>query len=183
LDSNPSRLRLQRIHVLPSPRSLGEASAFIVNALLLSHGIRKESVAIVRVGGEWIYAPGASIRHLRPDADSSEGWLRAVLRGRELGAQRLEKFEPPSEALRICLRCGLKEDLDLGLLKSVPLEAADAIYVFYTSTVEDIEVSNLCRESVWGAIPLRPRFAVAVVNTILDRIEAGMSPLIDGALA
>jgi len=173
LESNPSRRRLLRIHVLPSPTSFEEASAFIVNSLLLSHGIREDSAAVVRVGGEWVYASGDSVRHLRPDADSSEGWLRAVLRGRRLGARRLERLDIPPLAVSVCLRCGPGEGLNLDPLK-ILLEATGAIYILYISGDEDV---NLCRGRGWGAIPLRPHIAVAVVNIVLDRIEAGLDPL------
>ncbi len=74
-----------RLLIHPSPKSIAEAARFLAASLLISHGIRRDAVAAVRVGGRWIIAPGSRVRHLRPDADTAEGWVRAVLRGARLG--------------------------------------------------------------------------------------------------
>ncbi len=92
-----------RLLVYPRPRSLYEAARFIASALLLSHSIRLDAVAAVRVSGSWVVARGSRVRHLRPDADTAEGWLRAVLKGRaeRLGAE--VSSEPPDPAGPILL--------------------------------------------------------------------------------
>ena len=74
-----------RLLVHPSPAGITEAARFLAASLLISHSIRRDTVAAIRVGGKWIIASGARVRHLRPDADTAEGWVRAVLRGAMLG--------------------------------------------------------------------------------------------------
>lgn len=71
---------------MPRPLQIREAARFLTMALLISNGIRRDTVVILNVRGGWLIAPGDRLRHLRPDADTSEGWIRAVLRGRPLGA-------------------------------------------------------------------------------------------------
>lgn len=80
----PSNCTL-RLHVLPRKIGVPDASLFITSALLVSHGVRECVAAVVNVGGTYLVAPSWKIRQLRPDADSREGWLRAVLRGKHRG--------------------------------------------------------------------------------------------------
>ena len=147
-----------RLHVLPTPRSTWEAAAFIASSLLLSHGIRRDAAALVRVGGKWILAEGSRVRQLRPDADSAEGWVRAVLRGRRLGALVLE--EPPPPRGRVVL---LREGAPGGLggLPGAP------VTVCYSGCPYEPE-----REL--GAPGWPPYRLAAVVNIVLDRMELGV---------
>ncbi len=76
----------KRIHIYPNPLNINDAALFLVYSLLISNNIRRDTITEVRIGKTWIIAYGDKIRHLRPDADTSEGWIRAVLRSKRLGA-------------------------------------------------------------------------------------------------
>jgi len=177
LASTNLRLRLERVHILPRPKSTREASTFIVNSLLLSHGIRSDATAIVRIGDAWIVAPGASLRHLRPDSDSAEGWLRAVLRGRRLGAFKLGCLEDVlKDASPACIYYGRESLLAVEALERLA-QAGGRLHIMYLhGPDEDVEVH--C--SLLEALPLPPYLAVAVVNIMLDRVQVGLKPLPQG---
>ena len=146
-----------RLHVLPDPKSAWEAAAFIASSLLLSHGIRRDTAALVRVGGKWILAEGARVRQLRPDADSAEGWVRAVLRGKRLGAQLLESPPPPVG------RVVLLEKGAPGGLEELPV--GDVTVCYGGCPYEEAETL--------GSPDWPPYKLAATVNIVLDRMEAG----------
>ncbi len=146
-----------RLHVLPDPRSLWEAASFIASSLLLSHGIRTDAAALVRVRGQWILAEGARVRQLRPDADSAEGWIRAVLKGKRLGAELLK--DPPQPVGHVVL---LKRGASRGLEK---LPVGDVTVCYGSCPYE--------RAEALGSPDWPPYKLAAVVNILLDRMELG----------
>lgn len=162
-----------RLHVLPLKVGVSDASLFITSALLVSHGVRECVAAVVNVGGTYVVAPSWRVRQLRPDADSREGWLRAVLRGkhRGLGAiiARASSYEEVMEIVglrgikTIETPCGKPSPTcnPLDLLSSIAREArlAGVAALIYT------EGSGL------GApLPLCP----ALVEIGIDRATAGL---------
>lgn len=136
-------------------------------SLLISNGIRRDTASIVGVGGKWIIAPGDRVRHLRPDADTSEGWVRAVLRGKRLGAILLE--EPPIlDGVTVLLHEGEVEGGELSTL----YDASTPIVLCYTSSsVEDCSgrVEGIIRVPDWGYW----RTAI-IANIILDNSGGGL---------
>jgi len=149
-----------RLHVLPSPGSRYEAARFIASALLLSHSIRVNAIAAVRVGGTWVVAAGGRVRHLRPDADTAEGWLRAVLRGSRLGAE-LRDDPPEPVGRRILLLPGSPRGLARLPGEPVTICYGSCPYVDF--------------EEVEG--PAWPSWSLAeAANIIVDRVSVGLRP-------
>jgi tRNA pseudouridine-54 N-methylase len=74
-----------------SSEDAGYISRFVVGALLLSHGARRDvRVDLVFDGDGCISLEGASMRNVRPDEQSLSGILRAGLRRlREVGGGRI----------------------------------------------------------------------------------------------
>ena len=134
-------------------------------ALLISNGIRKDTVAIVNVRGKWIIAPGDKLRHLRPDADTSEGWVKAVLRGRPLGAVVMDHLIEAGNVILLHHHGGGRAG-NLSRLFDLSLPLA------------------LCYTNSLAACPLIPKIVidvpgweiwrtVIIANIVLDNIERG----------
>lgn len=176
--------RFTRLHVNPDPLSISEAAAFIVSALLLSHGVRRDALAILNVGGRFIYAPGSKIRHLRPDLDTAEGWIRAVLRGKPLGAFVTDSLEiPANKPYSLCVRCcpgSLKSPKATSQEASMSLSGA--VLTIYTSKPcsRSPELLSECPLSLDAELPAPLHIMPAIVNIELDRITAGLRPLLLG---
>ncbi len=158
-----------RVYIYPRPRNYYDAAMFLVNSLLISHGIRRDALAIVRVGSRWVLAPGASVRHLRPDADTAIGWVRAVLRGKRLGAT-VEGDPPgfpgvytvdPGEGDPRCL-CSAADKVNGGT--PACFSSAEECAQYY-------KVVDGCSAS------LEAWRSVAIVNILVDRIRAGLERL------
>jgi len=149
-------MNILRLHVLPQA-GISEAARFITGALLLSHGARRDTAALVRVGDSWILARGGGIRHLRPDADTAEGWVRAVLRGARLGGEVMSR--PPPPVGRIILVSG-GSGRGLAGLSSPP---ATLCYGSCPYAWEDV-VEGF--DDAWRS--------VVVANIVLDRFERGL---------
>lgn len=86
----------RRLHVWPNPSGLLEAAKFIAGSLLLSHNIRRDTIAAVRIGDHWIIAYGDRVRHLRPDEENLEGWIKAILKGKSSKLGVTLSVEPPA---------------------------------------------------------------------------------------
>jgi len=59
--------------------------------------------AVFQAMGKTIIVKGSSVRHLRPDQDSGDGYVRAVLRGkaRQMGADVSEEYEIEKPCLNV----------------------------------------------------------------------------------
>ena len=159
-----------RIHIYPKPRSIREASRFLAMSLLISNGIRKNTVSVTRLEGKWIIAPGDRLRHLRPDADTSEGWVKAVLRGKRLGAAVLDSIQVPGEAVLIVH--GDEMGVSGESLRREEL-AGERIFCY----LEDEDVGCPVKaHRVYGVPPWGVWRSAVLVNIILDRVESGLSP-------
>ena len=146
-----------RLHVLARPSPIGEAARFIASALLVSHGIRRDTMAVVLLeSGEWIVVRGWEARHLRPDIDSAIGYVRAVLRGARLGGEVVE--EPPG-SVGVCRAVGGEGEF---LHRVLPLNPPATFY-YGVGSVEG------CR-GAWAPGWLAPGFAPALVNALLDMV-------------
>ena len=158
-----------RIHVLPGPVDLDEAASFLVSSLLLSHGIRRNTVAIVELDIGLLAAPGWSLRQLRPDLETATGWVRAVLykgKARGLGALILRGIRSGDilqtaaslgfQAIRTCSGHPQLAGWELG---------GKAIIVHGEGP------GGRC----WLSAPCRPPCRAAVSNIILDRIGARLN--------
>ncbi|MCE4603847.1 MAG: hypothetical protein F7B20_02635 [Aeropyrum sp.] len=153
-----------RIHV-GIASSILEAGEFLSSALLISHGLRTNVVVAVRFRNVWIVAGPGGVRHLYPDAPSLEGWVRAVLAGKNLGARLVVGDN------------GLNLDLN------------GAVCVNNSGSVEGLEALAAARAAIYGdnkalckgipkvGIPVsRISIAPAVVNVIWDRRDYGLNP-------
>ena len=160
----------ERIHVLPTCRNLREIARFLVMSLLISNGIRRNTLSIVRVGSRWIVAPGDKIRHLRPDADTSEGWIKAVLRGKNLGAVVIPEIEYLGVGIALLHSStgAPGEILEIG-----DTEHRIFCYVEDLDSIEKCPLSTVEKRIVpkWGFWR-----TASLVNTILDRVDFGLPP-------
>jgi len=153
--------RATRIHVLPEWPGPQEAAGFLVSSLLISHGIRREALALIRVRGGLLAAPGWTLRQLRPDLDTAEGWLRAALSGkaRRLGATILRLTfeavleEAEARGYRVVDTCPGEPGLETG--------RTDGIHVI----VHRLDSTGGC----WLRAPCGPGCRAAISNVLLDR--------------
>ncbi|MEB3779316.1 MAG: hypothetical protein GSR85_03695 [Desulfurococcales archaeon] len=170
-------MKYHRVHILPEAKDLREAALFLVSSLLISHGARKDTMAIVQIEETWITAYGDKIRHLRPDQDSSEGWVKAVLykgKYKKLGASITSTpIVPLSEGY--CIGNGV---IGLNNIKDIiHLESNNNVTLTFIYIDKTGKFINTCKESINLELevprPLRP----ALINIVLDRIEAGLKPI------
>ena len=165
--------KYKRIHYLPSPRSLDEASEFIANTLLLSHGIRRDTLSIVTLKCCTLLAPGDRLRQLRPDYETRTGWIRAVLRGKHRGLGAVLDYEHSTIeylmsmdiAVLIVVYYSKKIWIKESRLKEI-LEKDRPILVEYFDAN-----SVSADKGVLGA-PYSPGVTGAIVNIYLDNIMA-----------
>ncbi len=164
-----------RIHVAKRLLSIEEAGLFIASSILLSHGIRPCTIAVVRLHRTWIIAPSWSIRQFRPDEDSRTGWIKAVLRGKKLGAMLTPIEATIEEALNSIGVRPQREQLCIAEEKPPTLRALEAAakaalegkQIIYATKRECSKAPTL------GApAPIAP----AIVNIAADRLQAGLSP-------
>ncbi len=169
--------KYKRIHYLPEPRSLDEASEFIANTLLLSHGIRRGTLSIVKLRCCTLLAPGDRLRQLRPDYETRTGWIRAVLRGKHRGLGAILDYEHKTiEYLRIMNKGVIiviyhseeswvtKSRLEEILAENGPI------------LVEYIDASHsMVDKGVLGA-QYSPGVTGAIVNIYLDNIITSENP-------
>ncbi|MEB2836062.1 MAG: hypothetical protein GSR80_000074 [Desulfurococcales archaeon] len=178
-----SRWSPRRIYVLPIGVDIQTMAAFIVNSLLVSHGIRPDAAAFLRLRRGWLWVPGSGIRHLRPDADSSEGWVRAVLRGRSLGARIVgdpaELQILPEGALCIETVADVGATLCRGSLAGARHVVVTYVWASKSWGEPPLPIECLERCQLKLATPLA--LSPAVVNIILDRVEAGLDHLLPTA--
>ncbi len=165
----------KRIHYYPQPSSLDEASSFIANSLLLSHGIRKDTIAIVRLKCCILIAPGDRIRQLRPDYETRIGWIKAVIRGKHRGlGATLISHEEFIEMLESYMN---------GLL-SITVVYESPISRLHSKVLEELKKTNIpimityiphnTRETITENILLESflnaSYTSSVVNILLDNI-------------
>ncbi len=148
----------RRIHVYTNPESLLDAAKFIAGALLLSHGIRRDTVAVVKLRDVWLIALGDKVRHLRPDEETLEGWIKAVLRGARLGVI-VARTKPAYTGYRICLNT-----MGPPLLEILRTPKRDAYTVFYSNEEE-------CDTTYRKPDKLKEYMIVPLVNIVLDNLE------------
>ncbi|WP_062662094.1 hypothetical protein [Aeropyrum camini] len=158
-----------RIHIGAAGTPL-EAGVFISSSLLLSHGVRQGVLAAVRLGARWILARSSDVRRLYPDADSLEGWVKAVLRGRPLGASLIQGGVrdvmsyigvKPEELLCVDYAGG-------GVWRDEEKLAAYRRAVYGDKLCSEAGAA----ERVYTPAPLN--VAPALVNIVWDRVDAGL---------
>ncbi|MEB3846852.1 MAG: hypothetical protein GSR74_02615 [Desulfurococcales archaeon] len=160
--------KYKRVLLYPDPRNTYDAARFLVYSLLISNNARRDTLAQVRIGAKWIIAPGDKIRHLRPDADTSEGWVRAVLRGKKLGALLSENPLIPEKGVKIEIRHARTGSQKLYITRMEPPVVACLHRGVECELGEDLfyEVRN------WGVWR-----TTVILNIILDRIWSGLPPV------
>ncbi len=153
---------MKRIHVAADRLTEEEAGLFLVSSLLVSHGVRTNTEAWVRIGRTWLVAPGSSIRQLRPDPVSAEAWVKAaVYKGKasRLGARLAGQSQAPPQGP--CVgptgRTSLKD--------IVSVRPGSIIVLWY---------SEECRDAGFQVDRLRLWLMPALANIIIDRMEAGL---------
>jgi len=131
-------------------------AGFLAASLLVSHGVRRDATAVFEHAGRYIVVNGGKVRHLRPDQDSAEGYIRAVLHGkaRHLGADITGELPLQGPCLNVTLIDG--EDifgLDLRKYNSF----------IYGGRLEECETGFTGSELPIQALPV-------IVNILLDRM-------------
>ncbi|MCE4625521.1 MAG: hypothetical protein F7C35_06625 [Desulfurococcales archaeon] len=158
----------RRVHLLPDPGSFNEAAAFLSSSLLLSHSIRRDTLAIVVLKRGVIAAPGDHVRQLRPDLESSTGWLRAVLRGKWKGLGAVMMEHP----FNVGAWCGRVIQTFMGVAGVVGEIMVDQpLLIVHTNNGVELGSTAEIRA------PCPPPCRAAISNIILDRAEAGLPPV------
>ncbi len=122
----------------------------------MSHGVRRDATAVFEHTGKYVVVNGDKVRHLRPDQDSAEGYIRAVLHGKasRLGAAITE--EPPFRTP--CLNVTIIDGKDI-----FGLDLRKYNSFIYGGRLEECETGFIGSELPLQALP-------AVVNILLDRM-------------
>ncbi len=159
--STSNSITYRRHHIYPAPEDPLDAARFTANALLLSHGIRRDTVASVKIGDLWITVYGSKVKHLRPDEESLEGWIRTVLRGRGSRLGAMVSREPPRVSGAICFSLEGAEFPE-GLTGLSPPYII--VYGFEWPQC-----------NVFIRVPLNVKWSIIVVlvNIALDNVEGG----------
>ncbi|MDM7274781.1 MAG: hypothetical protein P3X22_001465 [Thermoprotei archaeon] len=157
--STSNSVKYRRHHIYLSPEDPLDAARFIANALLLSHGIRRDTAASAKVGGLWITVHGSEVKHLRPDEESLEGWIRAVLRGggSKLGV-RVSR-EPPRVGGAACFSVEGSDFLEGLASLSPPYVIAYGFGGFQ------------CGALIRAPLNVKWSIIVVLVNIVLDNVE------------
>lgn len=162
------------VHMLLTPQSLEYVATFLVSSLLISHGIRKDTISIIKLSKLWLCAPGSKLRQLRPDLDSSVGWIKAVLRNHKkevLGSVKLQEL-PPFD------KYGFKKISILCFSQAKKLIKDRSIWQFMLSNYKDDKVlivynegSNIVKVNEIFMLGVSCKYAPVLINISLDRIE------------
>ena len=161
----------KRVHLYPNPEDLKDAAIFLVHALLISNNVRRDTIAGLYLRNKWIITYGDKVRQLRPDADSSEGWLRAVLKGKRLGAIITDSPHIPDNAEKIII---VNSRVSKGRL-SLPLDVHFPIILCYANDIYNCNLQGRWRQiqaPAWQAWR-----SVIALNIMLDRLEHGQPPI------
>ncbi len=159
-----------RIHILPEKVSPAGAGLFLVSSLLISHGVRRDSEAWVRVGGKWLIVKGSTVRQLRPDAISSEAWVKAAVykgKAERLGARiadlTLDEVLDPARTYCVSNKYRIVYD------------EYSRVWYGYFIYVSRPDLCPADIDRMLGA-PGLLWMAPALVNSILDRLSVGLPP-------
>ena len=148
----------RRIHIYINPEDELDVAKFIAGALLLSHGVRRDTAVVTRLKGYWLIALGDRVRHLRPDEETLEGWIKAVLRGAKLGVI-LAKNKPIYKGFNICLN---HEGPPLLEMLRMPRRE---VYIVTYSRVEE------CNYTYRKPSRLKEYMIAPLINIIIDNLE------------
>lgn len=175
-------MALRRIILLAPSESIssedvGYISRFVVGALLLSHGARRDvRLDLVFDGEKCIGFDGASMKNVRPDEQSLSGILRAGLRRlRDRGEGRImqginTKLNPLEELLEEARGSRLYFGATGG--RSSTFESDFTAFFQYPHLDGEVE-GELQRKGFegmgLGRCPMRPDQAVVMLNNATDR--------------
>ena len=161
------------IHIYPTPRTLLDASLFIVSSLLISHNVRRDREAWINYRGKWIRVRGSRVRQLRPDSITAESWIKAVLykgKGPKLGAEILET---PPQGIQdpICVynRDPLTSPTEIHSLINKTLSTHGMASFIYNN-------DGACSHHIYMGSHLSGWMMPAIINIIIDRIYSGLQP-------
>ncbi len=160
----------KRLHILPTKLDAEALAVFLVSALLVSHGVRRDTLVAANLGNIWLWIPGDKIRYLGPDIDTATGWIRAVLRGKKgLGAQ-FKGVGPLCEGARkiYFIRNYLKIIINESVARS------DRYCIYYYNEVDGVNLGKEGVDAIVGLMGAPMSLAPAIANIILDRSEAGL---------
>ncbi|MEB3844641.1 MAG: hypothetical protein LRS48_03035 [Desulfurococcales archaeon] len=172
-----------RIHVYLDPKDLRDAAGFIVGSLLISRNVRRDTVTIVALKHALVIVAGDSVRQLRPDEESSTGWIRAVLRGKHkgLGAQLAPRGElraaiegilgariADAESVFIVVNRGVNTLCRIKPRPGKPYIAYYARNANHKPPERDVPVTV----ETW----LPAGYAASTFNIMIDRAMAGLEP-------
>lgn len=152
---------IMRVHVYSEPLDLLDAARFIASTLLLSHKLRVDTVSAVRLKNSWIIVRGDRVRHLRPDEESLEGWIKAVLKGKKLGAEISLK---PIDPIGLVACITLDGDKPLYYI----MDLGEPITVTYGTPVYE------CKHRLRPELDLPVFIQAGIVNMLLDNARVGL---------
>ncbi len=167
------------VHVLSFESRPRDLAIFLTSALLLSHGIRRDAVAILKLRSEWLCVPGSTVRHLRPDFDSAVGWIRAIIRSKKdrfLGSFRLNTF--PVDMKRyvkvnvLCKSARFRLFLEHKLFEEI--NENKKIFFIYKNEIDSIDKDSYLIE----LLNIDCLYAPILLNIEIDRIRNGKKSLI-----
>lgn len=161
----------RRLHILPVRLDVEAIAIFLASTLLISHGVRRDTLVAVNLGSTWLWVPGDKIKYLGPDIDTAKGWVKAVLRGKNgLGAFFKGK-EPECKDAKIVYL--IKNSLEINMAKNIVVAPKYCIYYF--NNLNEALQYNREADIVIGLGGAHLYMGPVIVNIIIDRIEVGLS--------
>jgi hypothetical protein len=153
-------------------------ATFLTSSLLISHNIRRDTIAIIKLRSDlWICASGSRVRQLRPDEDSAIGWINAVAKSKRrefLGA--IKVFGTPriigGEEIYVVCEAPLHSSFPLKDKFREPFPKIFK-YIKYSDFYSKVK-----KETDVLFVKVRCELAPIIINIALDRIEEGKKDLV-----
>ncbi|MCE4628045.1 MAG: hypothetical protein F7C34_02715 [Desulfurococcales archaeon] len=119
---------------------------------------------MVRLGSTILVAPGSRLRQLRPDQESAEGWVRAVLRGKARGLGAI--IASPREAALALRGATILTTCNGTASRPGPASLKHPLSIIHSTG------TGRC----WLHAPCGPSCRAALANIVVDRLLAGLPP-------
>ncbi len=160
----------RRLHILPVRLDIEAIAIFIASALLISHGIRRDTLVTINLGNTWLWVPGDKIKYLSPDIDTAKGWVKAVLRGKKGLGAFFKSEEPDCKDAKIVYL--IKNSLEIIMVKN--MVATPKYCIYYFNNLDEASQYNREADVVIGLGGAHLYMGPVIANVLIDRVEVGL---------